>query len=81
MSKTHEVVSKILSDNNFEQFTMNKGDVSIHHSLSIHDSLPNNSENSNRFAITLKVKSCDSNIDRERFDKYKNSLLNAPWVK
>lgn len=78
---TEENIKHYCSDNNFEQFIMNKGDISIHHSLSIHDSLPNNSENSNRFAITLKVKSCDSNIHRERFDKYKNSLLNAPWLK
>jgi 8-amino-3,8-dideoxy-alpha-D-manno-octulosonate transaminase len=72
---TEENINKYCSVNDFVQFIMNQGDITIHHSLSIHDSLPNNSENNNRFAITLKIKSCVSKIDNERFDKYKNTLL------
>jgi 8-amino-3,8-dideoxy-alpha-D-manno-octulosonate transaminase len=59
--------------NNFIQYIMKKGDITIHHSLSIHDSLPNNSDN-NRFGITLKIKSKNSKINDKLFKKYMNDL-------
>ena len=58
----------------FIQFIMEKGDITIHHSLSIHQSDTNLSKDKNRFAITLKIKSKNSEINEIRFSKYKEDL-------
>ena len=69
---TKENIDKYCND--FVQFIMEKGDITIHHSLSIHQSDPNLSKDKNRFAITLKIKSKNSKIDQTRFSKYKEDL-------
>ena len=69
---TDENIKKYCND--FIQYIMEKGDITIHHSLSIHSSLPNNSKDKNRFAITLKIKGKNSKVDKIRFDKYLNDL-------